>query len=290
MGRRRAHRAVLVGMVAATATACGFLYDPDRLGSAVCVDCDASRGDVQVSVPDTGSDADAPDASGARGCRYLGSVTFCRDFDDGAPFDTDFTQWVSQGGILSNSADSYSPPRSFMASIPAGGAGGVRRAYMHRVFNGAVAGGGPTDIRFAANIQIESAPSDELVPVVTVFFGDPSVTDQRYISLELGRDRASVIEQQQSGPMIEYPFPSGRTPPVGPGVWPRIEVRIDANLPHLWVSLDTGTGPVTVLDRALASSGWAIPRPPELHIGIGEMLPASSAWQVRYDDIVFDLK
>ncbi|WP_394836832.1 hypothetical protein LVJ94_07975 [Pendulispora rubella] len=179
---------------------------------------------------------------------------------------------------------------ALVASIPAASGGDVRRAYMSKLFNEVVAGGGPSDIRFAANIQVEKFAAGEAVPVFLAGAGDSIVGDWHYVSLLLGRDRAFVVEFQQATQVGEYPFPSDRIPPVGPGAWPRIEVRIAGNPPRLSVTLDAGTGPILVVDRGLASPEWSTPRPPELHLGIGETYPAAAAWQVRYDDIVVDLK
>ncbi|WP_394847181.1 hypothetical protein LZC95_06895 [Pendulispora brunnea] len=283
---------VLAGIVAVTATACGFIYDPDQLGSSACTDCDASRNDVRNSAHDTdagGSAQEASDGPLRRGCPYLEPVAFCRDFDDGKPFDTSFTKSTSPGGSLSVSPDSYSPPRSFVASVPAAGVGAPQRlASMYKQFNDVVAGGGPTDIRFAANIQVEQYDTGQLVPVVNVFFGDAGSADEHYISLQLADDRAYVVEAQ-TNPRLQYVFPFGQVPPVGRGEWPRIDIHLDTISRRISVTLDTGSGPQNVVDGTLHLESWNRPHPPLLIIGVGNVDYAGSALRVGFDDIVFDM-
>ncbi|WP_394827246.1 hypothetical protein [Pendulispora albinea] len=256
-------------------TACSFLTSWDGMTGGTGAASDGGLGDTSA---DGGGSCTAD--CGTPYCQGLHpSPTFCRDFDDGRLYSTDFELLFKRPDFVAADPGAWSSaPLSFISEVATGSMD--RRAYMFRTFDA----GRPRNIRMSFDVLMERYIPSQVASVVSIE-GHPDQPDSRKMDVYLGADGSSIEERimnpDGSAPQYRNYLFVDRQPRAG--TWSHLDIRIDVPARRIAARLD-GT---LVIDNEIKAD-WSV-SDIELKLGIVWATENTSTWRFRYDDIVLDL-
>jgi hypothetical protein len=278
--------------VAAAPAAClfpdlGDLGSPDAASDscAACAAC-ADGGDA---APTDASDAQPPvdaadaggDATGSGYCATLGGThALCEDFDEGS-YSAQFTNvhTTQFGSLAADSTESVSAPLSLLANIQSRPTGSDQ-AFMTRLFTGtASAATYSFDVRFDS---WTTGGKSGVFAAIVVNDGQPSFhvlsiyTTDTYGALE-----ESFFLPDGGTAYIDHTLATT----VQLGAWSRVSFSVDLVGKTCSATLDGNT----VVSAASLDPSWA-PGPIAVDLGLSYVASEKTAWQTRYDDVVFDFQ
>jgi hypothetical protein len=266
--------------------ACLFPDLGDLGGDAATSDVsapDVADAPIESSIDagkDAGTDADATPEAGF--CASLGGThALCEDFDESTSFNAQFTNvHLSTNGSLANdTTEVVSAPRSLLASIPAEGSKTGDDAFMTRLFSG-----NASKATYSFDFRIDSLATGKSSVFGGIIFDD-GVPDFHAMAIYMTDTYAALEEsffQADGGTTYkDHTF----TTPVPIGKWTRVVFSVDVSAHVCNASLDGN--PVVVnspIDATWKAGTTAI------DLGFTFVESETTAWQARYDDVVFDFQ
>jgi hypothetical protein len=252
---------------------------------------DVSAQDVIDAKPiesgtDAGKDvvtADVDAGPEAGFCQSLGGAhALCEDFDESTVFNQQFTNvhLGANGSLANDTTLVVTPPRSLLASIPAEGSKLGDDAYMTRLFTGTA-----TKATYTFDFRVDSLPTGGMSGVfAAIVFNDsqPSYhsiaiyTTDTYAALEesfFGADGGYVYKDHTLS--INVPIKK----------WTRISFGVDMTTRTCNASID---GQPALANSPLDATWTAAS--PAIDLGLTYVSSETTAWQARYDDVVFDFQ
>jgi hypothetical protein len=268
--------------------ACLFPDLGDLQGDAAT--SDVSTSDVIDAQPPTDSGAEAGqdvvvvDAGPEAGyCASLGGThALCEDFDTTTIYNQQFTNvHLSANGTLGNDTTIVAtPPRSLLATIPAEGSKLGDDAFMTRVFTGTA-----TKATYSFDFRVDSLPSGGKSGVFAAIVFDDNQPDAHSLAIYT-TDTYAALEESYAGDGGSTLFKDHQlSNPVPIGQWTRISLSIDVTAHTCAASIDG----VAVVVNAPIDPSWK-PNTPAIDLGLTYISSETTAWQVRYDDVVFDFQ
>lgn len=252
---------------------------PDVKADAPPIDAGTEAG--KDAVADVAADADAGSEAGY--CASLGGThALCEDFDESTVFNQQFTNvHLSTNGSLANDTTLVvTPPRSLLASIPAEGAKLGDDAYMTRLFTGTA-----TKATYSFDFRVDSLPTGGKAGVfASIVFNDGQpnfhslaiYTTDTYAALEesfFGADGGAVYKDHT----LAIALPLGK--------WTRVSFGVEMSNRTCSATVD---GQAAVTSSPLDSTWQAAT--PAIDLGFTYLSSETTAWQARYDDVVFDFQ
>jgi len=246
--------------------------------AASCVACSTVLGVDDLPAKSQDAGVDAPPAPPSFCQKLQPPVTFCRDFDDGAPYDEGVDYWEAprpNTTIRVDNQNSVSRPASLLSEV-AKTSKEERRAYISYKYDQAA-----TNIRLAFDLLIEQATKEsENVVVANLSFGTDA-PDAHGLSVNVTNTSAHLEESVGNNQYPKYDF--AIQPKLG--TWSRFEVQILTATRHVTAWID---GQQTV-DAALEGT-W---HPAPLFFSVGTFWVTETdgiGVRLRHDNIVLDLK
>ena len=272
------------------APACLFPDLGDLQGDAAS---DVSAPDVMDAKPiESGTEAGNDAANDGQGdvdagpeagfCASLGgSHALCEDFDTTTAFSSQFTNvHLSTNGALGNdTAIVKTAPRSLLATIPAEGTKLGDDAYMTRLF-----GGSATKATYSFDFRVDSLPTGGQSGVFAAIVFDDSLPTHHSLAIYL-TDTYSALEESFTvdGGTVYKDHTLSITVPLNK--WTHVSFDVNATTHVCNASIDGQPSVVNApIDLSWKASTAAI------DLGLTYVNSETTAWQARYDDVVFDFQ
>ena len=232
---------------------------------------------------DAGGDVNADAAPEAGFCASLGGThALCEDFDTTTAFSSQFTNvhLSTNGAIGNDTAIVKTPPRSLLASIPAEGTKTGDDAYMTRLFTSSA-----TKATYAFDFRVDSMPAGGASGVFAAIIFDDGLPDHHTLAIYT-TDTYSALEESfvaADGGITYKDHTLSINVPIGK--WARVSFSLDASAHTCNVSID---GQPAIVNAPLDPSWKA--GTAAIDLGLSYVASETTAWQARYDDVVFDFQ
>lgn len=229
---------------------------------------------------DSSNDADAGPEAGF--CASLGgSHALCEDFDESTLFSQQFTSvnTSANGKIGNDTTIVKTPPRSVLSSIPALGSASGDDAHMKRLFTGTA-----TKATYAFDFRVDSLPAGGPSGVFAQIIIDDAQPTRHALSIYV-TDTYSAVEESittADAGILYKDHQLAATIPIGK--WVRISMGLDATARTCTVSVDGQTVLSSVMDPSWKAGTVT------MDLGLSYVASETTAWQARYDDVVFDFQ
>jgi hypothetical protein len=217
--------------------------------------------------------------------------TLCVDFDEGGAFDALFPQLQqpSPGHVGADGAYFSSPPDSFYSKIDPGAS--LAEAYMSHHFTGMGSGTAST-IEYAFDLLFEQYVPNSWATIAGISVGaGQAVQHDLVIAVS-----STAAEMEQSfvgvdGGLSFLDTPLSVAP--SPNVWTRIDITLSLTQRTMTVTV----GGVAALTNAPLDPTWTVFTGGTgglggitINLGVSYVASTASAWAVRYDNVVADLR
>lgn len=264
--------------LAALAAACSLTsLDGYSGGVAPGSTPEAGTADAAADAPEAPADARS-DVSALPPCASR-SVTFCDDFDEGAPF----ARWsgVSASGVgevALEGTERVTPPSSVRLKVPPSGT--FSTACLARTFT---ATNGATSFRFEADLFVEQVGSQQNLDLVAI-----ARSRDRVLGFEVGPNGRVYVDEDVPVDGGEDEIQTATAATLTAGKWTRVAME---------VVLQNGKAATTVfVDGAsvvqVEASAATFVAPFDLELGDCSLngIGGPSGWSVLYDNVSFDMK
>lgn len=252
---------------------------------------DVSAQDVIDAQPiesgaEAGKDAvaDVVDAAPDAGfCASLGGThALCEDFDTTTAFSSQFTNvHQSTNGTIGNDTTIVkTAPRSLLSSIPAEGSKLGDDAYMTRLFTGTA-----TKATYTFDFRVDSLPAGGKSGIFAAIIFDDGQPDYHAAAIYLTDTYTSIEESffAADGGEVYQDHTLSISVPIGK--WTHVSFSVDATARTCSATIDGQPALVNSPLDATWKAGTAA-----MDLGLSYVGSETTAWQARYDDVVFDFQ
>jgi hypothetical protein len=239
--------------------------------------------EVDAPMPEAdGPPADAADEADAEAdaplhfcASLLTPPVLCEDFDEGSPFNAQFSTIVegASGHIGADSTYAKTAPDSLFANVDQGMSAAY--AYLRRAF-----GGTSSRIEYAFDVLLVQTASGQVV-VTAAVLADEGLATQHQVALVLGSKRE--VEQSfagSGGNTVFVDTPLATWPSLGQ--WSHVDMVVSLATRTVSVTVD---GASALTDAPLDPS-WPTAGPLTINLGIAYTSGTTGPWSIRFDDVV----
>jgi hypothetical protein len=241
---------------------------------AAKADAPMSEAAAQADAPltDAAVEADAP-------LHFCASLTtaaaLCEDFDEGNPFNAQFSTIVegASGHVGADSAYSKSAPNSFFSNLDQNMP--MAYAYVRRVFSGT-----SSRVDYAFDVLLVQTVSAQSV-VAAAILVDEGLGAQHQITLVFGATREVEESYTPSGGNTVFVDTALAAWP-SLGKWSHVDWVVSLAAQTVSVTVD-GT---PALANAPLDPSWPASGPLGIRLGMSYATSTAGPWSIRYDDVV----